>query len=77
MGQEPGTGIWLALNLNLIPGSWFLPEFLSLGTLGTSPVPHWPLTGPSHKCPALSGPLALAAAAAAPTRRHLRGRGGQ
>ena len=42
MGQEPGTGIWLARYLNLIPGSWFLPEFLSLGTLGTSPVPHGP-----------------------------------
>jgi hypothetical protein len=34
--------MWLARNLNLTPGSWFLPEFLSLGTLGTSPVPHCP-----------------------------------
>ena len=34
MGQESGTGIWLAPFLNLIPGSWFLREFLNLGTLG-------------------------------------------
>ena len=52
MGQEPGTGIWLARNLNLIPGSWFLPEFLSLGTLGTSlgstPLAPRPATSGQH-----------------------------
>ena len=44
LGQEPGTGIWRGRNLNRIPDSGFLPEFLSLGTLRTSPVPHWPLS---------------------------------
>ena len=89
--QEPSlrTRIGLARNLSL-QDSWFLPEFLSLGTLpgpvGNSPAPRW---HPGLLCqwPVASGPLSGSSGSptehpwSAPTLRHLGGsrsrRGGQ